>query len=96
MASPKSFEKGPLGAFVENVGADDEIEATIETIPLPVQSPGANPFPPWQAIELCEEQRGRFEIGKNDVGPERRRDSAGHPHAATEIQNAKPACLSHA
>lgn len=82
------IEEFPLIAFVEDVGAEDEIETFGEAIDLPIEPACAGAAAEGEAVEAGKENGRGFEIGQKNICAQRGGGCAAEAHAATEIEGA--------
>jgi len=83
VAFPELLQKVPLGFFVDDVGAEDEVEALVEVVGLPIDSADARGE--GEGVETGEEEGGGFEIDEGDVGAHGGGGGAGEAHAAAQV-----------
>jgi hypothetical protein len=65
VGEPEGVEVGPLGAVVEDVGAEDEIEFLGECVGLPIESADVGVV--GKRVEAGEEEGRGFEVCESDV-----------------------------
>src|SRR5438552_2293178 len=87
MVPPERLDIVPLLALVQDVRAENEIEAFIQAIRLPVEPSSTDASGPRCAVQAREQKRGRFEIREENAMPHRRGDRAREAHPAAEIED---------
>lgn len=86
VAFPELLQKVPLGFFVDDVGAEDQVEALVQVVGLPIDAADFGGV--GEGVETGEKEGWGFEIDEGDMGAHGGGGGAGEAHAAAQIQDA--------